>query len=331
MTISKHATTFAGLPVQEYDPDAREKGHPFYTYRIGGLEYGEEKYPFPERLDRFLTEHGGPKLTALVIGAWHYEGMMAGAAEVIEALIAGRERMPNLRALFLGDIVYEECEISWIQYGDVAPLLPAFPQLEEFRIRGASNLTFGKLRHERLRSFAIESGGLPERLLAEVWAAELPNLEHLELWLGTENYGGIATPAPLAPLLSGALFPRLKSLGLRNCDIANEVAQAIAGSPLLERLEVLDLSLGNLSAEGATVLLGSPVLSSLKEAPPLLPFGEEDQPGSPVEFRLKKLDLHHHYIEPAVVRRLQALPLEVDVSDAKEAEDDGHRYITASE
>ena len=41
-----------------------------------------------------------------------------------------------------------------------------------------------------------------DRLQAEAWfAAELPNLEHLELWLGTDSYGGDATVADLADLL----------------------------------------------------------------------------------------------------------------------------------
>src|SRR5436305_4106160 len=104
--------------------------------------------------------------------------MLEGSAEVVEALVAGRDRLPNLRALFFGDITYEECEISWIRHGDVSALLPAYPRLEEFRIRGASDLTFGALRHRGLRSFAVESGGLPEPLLREVWAADLPKLEH---------------------------------------------------------------------------------------------------------------------------------------------------------
>jgi len=183
-----------------------------------------------------------------------------------------------------------------IQYGDLSPLLPAFPRLEEFRIRGASNLSFGRLSHAKLRSFAIESGGLPEALLGELWKAKLPKLEHLELWLGSANYGGITEPAPLEPLLSGKLFKKLKSLGLRNCEVADAIAKAVAASPLLERLEALDLSLGNLTEAGAEALLVSPAVR-----------------------KLKKLDVHHHYISPVFVKHLEALPLEVDVSEACKA------------
>jgi hypothetical protein len=312
MTISEHATTFAGLPVRPYDPDQTKKSRQPCVYRLGGLEYGEEKHAFPELLDQFLDEHGGPELTALVIGAWDYEQMMEGgdgASEVIEALLANRERLPDLKALFFGDITYEECEMSWIAHGDVSPLLPAFPKLEEFRIRGTTGLTFGALKHKTLRSFAVESGGLAEELLREVTDAALPNLEHLELWLGTEEYGGIARTEPLGPLLSGKLFPKLRSLGLRNCAIADDVARAVAASPLVERLEFLDLSLGNLGDVGAEALLGCEAVR-----------------------KLKKLDLHHHYISPPLMEQLKELPCEVDVSEANEADaDDDDRYIVVSE
>jgi hypothetical protein len=325
MGFSQHATTFAGLPVLPYDPNSRKKARKPSVYRVGGREfiksdYSNGEHEFPELLDLFLAEHGGKELTALVVGAWDYEDMTAGlsgrgAVDVVEALVANRKRMPNLRALFVGDITYQECEISWIGHGDVSALLPAFPKLEEFRIRGATNLTFGQIEHGKLCSFAIESGGLPEPLLRELWGAKLPKLERLELWLGTPSYGGIADPAPLGPLLAGNLFKKLKYLGLRNCEIADAVTQAVAQSPLLGRLEELDLSLGNLGEVGAEALLTSQAVR-----------------------KLKKLDLHHHYVSPAFVRHLGELPIEVDLSDAREPEVHSYgentyvdRYIVASE
>jgi hypothetical protein len=326
MTFGSHLTTFAGLPVRQYDPKSKKKGGPPCVYRVGGRDYvkseayGGGDYEFSELLDLFLADHGGKELTALVIGAWDYGQMtqglgQQGAAEVVEPLTAARKRLPNLRSLFFGDITSLDCEISWISHGDLGPLLAAFPKLEEFRVRGAANLTFGKLRHKNLRSFALESGGLPEQLLQEVLEAELPKLEHLELWLGTQSYGGIADPAPLQPLLEGKRFRKLKYLGLRDSQIADAVAEAVTASALLERLEVLDLSLGNLTDAGAEALLGSPVVR-----------------------RLKKLDLHHHFLSPAFMAELKKLPLEVDVSDAQEPDfwtynDVTHvsRYISVSE
>jgi hypothetical protein len=274
MTISEHAEVFGGQPVHDYTPG--EPGPVGCVYRLA-LEYDDSRGDFAELLDEFLTEHGGPDLTTLVIGAWDYEDMLESAASVVEPLVGAKDRMPDLKALFFGDITYEQCEMSWIQHGDISPLLPAFPRLEEFRIRGTTSLSFGAIRHPNIRSFAIESGGLHEGLLQEVWAAELPRLERLELWLGDEYYGGINTIEPLAPLLSGKLFPNLKSLGLCNSRIQDEVAKVVAASPILDRLEELDLSLGNLKDEGAKALIAS---SAVK--------------------KLKRLNLQHHFISDEV-------------------------------
>jgi hypothetical protein len=308
MTISNHVDTFAGRPVRDYQ--AGQPGPAGCVYRVA-LDYDDGR-TFPALLDEFLAGHGGPGLTALVIGPWAYDDMLESAAEVVEALAGARDRMPNLAALFFGDITYEECEMSWIQHGDVSPLLPAFPHLEEFRIRGTTGLTFGAIRHANLRSLAVESGGLHEPLLAEVWAADLPRLERLELWLGDDGYGGINTTAPLEPLLSGRLFPHLQYLGLRNSRYADEVAKAVAVAPILDRIGVLDLSLGNIGDEGAKALIASPAVR-----------------------KLGSLDLHHHFISDAVAAELRNLGVPVNLDDRKEPETyqggEEYRFITVSE
>jgi hypothetical protein len=313
MTISSHLTTFAGMPVVDYDPDKGlgKRKHTTTVFRIGGLEYGEAEQPFSEQFDRFLNEPGTDDITALVIGAWHYENMMDGSTEVVDVLVAARDRVPNLRALFYGDITVEECEISWIVHGDILPLFTAYPKLEEFRIRGAGGLSLNGLRHKQLRVLAIESGGMPATLIGEVLAAELPKLEHLELWLGEENYGGIADPEPLKPLLEEKRFPKLRYLGLRNSRIADEVAKAAANAPILKRIKELDLSLGNLGDEGARALAASKLVG-----------------------KLKKLDIHHHYVSDEVVAELEALGIELDASDQKKPDrygDEEYRYIYVAE
>jgi hypothetical protein len=173
--------------------------------------------------------------------------------------------MPALRALFLGDIIVEENEISWIVQSDVSPLLDAFPALEELRVRGGQGLTLGAPRHARLRSLAIETGGLDAGLVRSLAAADLPELEHLELWLGTTDYGGTVTVADLEPILSGRLFPKLRYLGLRDSEIADEVAAALASAPILERVRVLDLSLGTLGDAGAAAVRARSVRAILAE------------------------------------------------------------------
>ena len=205
----------------------------------------------------------------------------------------------------------EECEISWIRQSDVSPLFAAYPQLEHFCVRGAEGLNLGSLKHDRLKSLIIQSGGLGANVVREVAAADLPELEHLELWLGEENYGGDTTVADLAPILDGKLFPKLKYLGLRDSEIADKIARAVAVAPVVERIRVLDLSLGILTDEGAATLLESPAVA-----------------------RLEKLDVHHHFCSEEMTAKLQSLSVEVDASERMEPDvydDEVWRYVAITD
>ena len=174
---------------------------------------------------------------ALIFGCWDSAFEGGGSESCVEQLVAASEKLSSLRHLFLGDITYEESEISWIVQTDLSALLDAFPQLEELKVRGANGLSLGRADHPQLKKLVIESGGLGADVVREVTAANFPALEHLELWLGTEHYGGDASIADVEPILTGALFPNLKYLGLRDSEFADEIAQAIAVSPILDQLE----------------------------------------------------------------------------------------------
>jgi hypothetical protein len=313
MAIYEHAANFAGLPVSDYDGESRitDPATRAQCLRVG-YDAHEEGMTFGTLLEMFLSDPGAREVTALVVGDWGaaYDSENS-AAPVVAALAAARDRLPALKALFLGDITSEETEISWIRQTNITPLLEAYPDLEELRVRGGEDLELDPVRHERLRSLILESGGLPGRVVRAVGAADLPNLEHLELWLGSDNYGGDATVADLAPILEGKVFPRLKYLGLRDCERADEVAAALAGAPIVRRIEVLDLSLGNLADEGAVALLNGGQLSGLR-----------------------RLDIHHHYVSDEVLDGLTALGIELNTEDRQEPDEYGgeiHRYIAVSE
>ncbi len=140
-------------------------------------------------------------------------------------------------------------------------------------------------------------------------ASELPNLEHLDLWLGEDNYGGDATVADLAPFLGGERLPALRHLGLEDSEIQDEIAAAVAGAPVVARLESLSLAMGILTDQGAEALLA----------------------GQPLT-HLRKLDLHHHFLSDAMVARVKAaLPgVEVDLDEQEKPDGDWH-YIAVSE
>jgi uncharacterized protein (TIGR02996 family) len=282
---------------------------PAAAYRVDREDYDEDIVP---KLESLLAEPAAGLLQALVIGCWGGEDANAESDGVVDTLIAARGRLPNLRALFLGDIPYQENEISWIVQSDLTRLLVAFPHLEHFRARGGGGLVLGKFRHEHLESLAFEASNMPREVVRAIGTADLPALEHLEIWLGTDEYGANTEVADLEGILQARHLPSLRRLGIRNSEIADDVASALANAPVLERLRVLDLSLGNLSDRGAKALLAIPAVA-----------------------RLERLDIHHHYVSQALVERLRALGIQVEAGDPKEADDpddpESYRYIAHTE
>lgn len=312
MTIDRSLTEFAGLPVAEYDPKAGLQAPGTTACKIGvDWEAHDAGKDFRALLNPLLEEPAVRDLTALVIGDWGGTGEGNDSGPVVEALVAARDRLPNLRALFLGEITYEESEISWINQTDVGPLFAAFPRLNELYLRGGNGLSLGRPRHDHLWKLVIETGGLPGSVVRELAAAHLPELEHLELWLGDPGYGRDVTAEDLEPILAGGLFPKLKYLGLRNDTETDTTAELLASAPIVGRLEVLDLSLGTLGDGGATALLRCESLGNLQ-----------------------KLDIRHHYVSEPVVQQLQQRVPKVDASDRQEPDNwDGqeHRYCSVSE
>jgi hypothetical protein len=224
-------------------------------------------------------------------------------------LVKNRASLPKLAAIYLGDIVSEENEISWIQQTDLSPLLEAFPSLQLLRARGGTSLELKKTRHQNLRALALEAGGLPVDVVRSVCSSDFPNLEHLELWLGTDNYGGDSSVQDLQPIFSGKLFPKLKYLGLRNCQYADDIAGVIVNSPIIERIETLDLSLGTLTDVGAKALLSIPTGGSLK-----------------------KVNIHHNYVDSAILKQLKALSVPFDTSNPEHMDqDDEWRFVAVGE
>ena len=303
----EHESHWLGYPVKPFNPDDRAKDYRGTIYRLAA-EW-DDKQPLVDRFAQFLEDPASVETPAIIFGLFGESD--TSSEPLVEALVAARQRLPKLKGIFLGDIVSEENEVSWIQQGDVSPLFQAYPALEHFRVRGNTGLTLGRIQHEKLKSLVVETGGLSVSVIADVVACSLPALEHLELWLGDEGYGWDGTLADVQPLLDGGLFAKLKYLGLRDSQIADEIAVAAAVARILSQLETLDLSNGTLGDKGAEALLNSPAIKSLR-----------------------KLDLHYHFMSPKTAARFASLGIEVDVSDQQAPDSyDGeeHRYVAVSE
>ncbi len=61
-------------------------------------------------------------------------------------------------------------------------------------MRGGTDLAFPPVRHTALETLVVETGGLGAEVVRGIVGSDLPALENLELWLGTDEYGGDSTP-----------------------------------------------------------------------------------------------------------------------------------------
>ncbi|MGP4009125.1 STM4015 family protein [Streptomyces sp. 4N124] len=299
MAMLNRMQEFHGLPVfdfpaSELDPqDAAELPAPeSVAWRVGVLNPYEGD-DWEAAFTRFLATVPAAQVRALIVGCW---GDPAdGPEEAIKLLVAMRYQLTALRALFLGDLNDEWVEIaqlgnelfktSHITQGEVTPLLNAFTELEEFGVRGETDLSFPAVRHERLRKLVVETTAMPVDVVRGIAASDLPALEHLDLWLGASTWGGNYEVADLAPILDGARLPALKHLALRNSEFQDAICKALATAPIVPQLEELDLSMGKLTDDGVTALLTGQSLT-----------------------HLKSLDLHHNFLSTGMRNYLKELP-----------------------
>jgi hypothetical protein len=268
---------------------------------VGYDEY-EEGVRMSGLIEKLASSADGEQLSILTIGDWGqaYEN---SPDSFLETLISHKDSFPNLTKLFIGDMGFEECEVSWINQTNLSPLLAAFPNLQSLSIKGSQELSLQPLVHDKLQELVIICGGLPKSVIEEITSAKLPELKKLELYLGVEDYGFDGGLEDIMPLLKGDLFPKLTYLGLKDSEIQDEIAIAIADEPILDQLEILDLSYGTLTDEGGKALLASERVK-----------------------KLKHLNLSYHYMTDELLLRWKQSNLSVDVTDQQESDEDDWRY-----
>lgn len=299
MSNGKHLQTVNNKKVVDFELGADLD--PTLVYRIRTTY---ETPSFEEHLEEFFTKANISELEELIIGAWN-ENIGEGWELDMKAIVEQKDKLPNLKYLMIGDVTQDESEMSWIEHGqDYRILLDAFPNLTFFGIRQGSG---AEIKHEKLETLIIEATGLNPDCVTKITKSQLPNLEHLSIWLGTEDRGEVNIET-LNELFSGNFFPKLKYLGLNNSDKTDEIAKMLLDAPLLDRLETLDLSGGTLGDEGAAFLLSNPKIA-----------------------KLKMLNLSHHYLSPEIQAKLEILMGDrIDVSNAKPEGRYG-RYVQVGE
>ncbi|MDD6825240.1 MAG: STM4015 family protein [Oscillospiraceae bacterium] len=245
----------------------------------------------------------------LIIGDW------GGAYEdscqaVLDAIADNADKFSHITSLFVGDMDYEECEISWIMQGDYSRIWEAMPQLKEITVKGSTDLKLGKIKHSSLESLTIICGGLGSDVIKEIEEAELPELKKLLVYIGSDNYGFDGDADTVRSLLANSDFPKLEYLGIADSEIQDELTAVVLDCKYIDSITTLDLSCGTITDKGGELLL--------KKLPELK--------------NLKKLDLSYNYLSDEMKDKLTAAApgVEMDLSDSQEAEEwDGELWLNA--
>lgn len=257
-----------------------------------------------------MRHPSGRFLRGLTVGMFNHEG--ENHYPVVTSALAKAGPKPSLRSLFLGDFEYpDETEISWAEVGDVSKVWALYPNLEKLELQGAA-IALGKIDAPKLKSLILRTGGLPTAALKSVAAAKLPSLEHLEIWLGDDNYGGDSTFEDFAPLLSEGRFPALRHLGVVNCAYVGKVVAVLARTGLLAQLKSLDLSKGTLVDSEASVIEAEKIAFS----------------------HLASLDLSENILTDEGAQKLAGVCEKVDISGQRAGdmdEDEDSRYVAVGE
>lgn len=277
------------------------------TYSYNYEQYDEENKGPHTMVDEILSDPALPGLKELIIGSWGW-ACEDSCQPIIDNIVEHKDRFSGIESLFIGDMDFEDCEVSWIVQGNYSALWGAMPQLKTLTIKGSTDLVLGDIRHDKLEALTIICGGLPSSVIKSIQNAKLPNLRKLLLYIGVDNYGFDGNADTIRELLSNADFPNLEYLGLADSEMQDELAAVALDCKFMSQIHTLDLSCGTLSDNGGKLLL-------------------DKLPSYP---NVKILDLHYHYLTDDMMKKLENLPLEIDLSEQnKPYEYLGEVYLNA--
>lgn len=274
-----------------------------YSYDWDDYEGGEKNAK--TMIEEILADEELAKLNEIIIGCWG-ESWDNDIQPVIDGIVANKEKFANIEHLYMGDMEFDECEVSWIEQGDYSKLWEAMPQLKTITIKGSQNLELGDIKHDNLYRLEIICGGIPVDVLKSIGGAKLPELKKLSLYIGVEDYGFEGSIDDISDMLEKSDFPNLKYLGILDSEIQDEIAEVVVKSKYMSQITSLDLSCGTMTDKGGGLLLDA----------------------LPTYKNIQEVDLHFHYMSDKMMKKLEALEgVEVDVSEQEEEDEyDGDIY-----
>ena len=250
--------------------------------------------------EKILTDPCLPDLKSITVGSWG-ESFETNPQKIIQMIIDNKEKFQHVESLFIGDMDYEDCEVSWIIQGDYSQLFGMLPNLKVLKIKGAQSLVLGEnIEHNSLKEFQIICGGLGRDVLKSIKSAKFPSLEKLLLYIGVDDYGMDFDISELKEIAKKDLFPNLTYLGFVDSDEENRIVDIILESDILPQLKIVDFSFGCLTDEGAKKLIDN-----------------KDKLA-----HLEKIIIEYHYISLDMIKELKSLPIEINIKKGEDPEND---------
>ena len=226
--------------------------------------------------------------------------------DIIDAI--GKKAPATIRKITFGDNIDQ---ISWHHTGDLGKLWKSVPNLRTLDIE-TGEFEVGKMVAPKLEKARFITGGLSSSCGKNIATATMPNIKHLEIYYGTDDYGGDCSIKQVKPLLDRTDLPKLEYLGLKNSMFQNDLAKAIPTAKILKQLKTLDLSLGTMTDEGAEALAAHP--DAFKH--------------------LDVLDLTRNFLSKKGIALVKNLAKKVITADQEQGDEDGeetHYYVSVAE
>lgn len=271
---------------------------------------GDQIYESNETTDastlanEILTDSELPQLEEIIVGCWG-ESYDNSVQDILEMFCENKEKFNHIKKLFIGDMEYEECEVSWIEQGDYDKLLKSLPNLTSLTIKGSNDLSLGDIEHNNLQELEIICGGLPKKVINQITNAKLPKLKKLNLYIGIEDYGFDGNIEDIKALMNSDIVKNLEYLGLCDSEIQDEIVEEFLKIGNLHNIKVLDFSKGTLTDKGGQALLDNKDLLQ----------------------KLDTLDLTYHYLSNDMMKKLEGLGIKVILDEQNGPDEyDGEMY-----
>ncbi|MBU5225951.1 STM4015 family protein [Clostridium senegalense] len=238
-------------------------------------------------------------LKEVIVGCWG-ESYDNDVQAILDMIVENKEKFAHIESLFIGDMDYEECEVSWIEQGDYSRIWDALPNLRKLTIKGSQGLSLGNINHKNLKSLEIICGGIPKLVLNQIGNSNLPGLEKLNIYIGIDNYGFDGELEDIKKVVENESLKSLKYLGIGNSEIQDDIVKVVIESNIIKQLETLNFSNGTLSDIGGNILLEN-----------------KDKIN-----HLKFLDLHYHFLSDELMYKLNKLPIKIDLDEQEEVDEE---------